>query len=299
LKIDILLVNPVFLSLDQAERELATPYFPLGLLYLAAFLRLKNFSVEIFDGTFEPDLAGFNRAMADLNPQVVGITAISPNREIALRLAKTSKENGALVILGGPDPTLSPQKYLNHPQVDLVVHHEGELTLVELLDVLVNRNRNISYSNIVGIAYRTPDGQVQVNPRRPYILDLDSLPQPARDMIDMDSYLEYWREHNGYASLTISLGRGCPYNCQWCQDAVHGPEFRIRSPQSVVSEVKNLTAEYNIDRLRVVDDVDGIDREWIEDWARYSDMEGVEMPFEALSDLKRKDIPMLDVRDTL
>lgn len=299
MKIDILLVNPVFLSLDQAERELATPYFPLGLLYLAAYLRHNHFSVEIFDGTFEPDLAGFSRALADLNPQVVGITAISPNREIALRLAKISKENGALVIVGGPDPTLFPQKYLCYPQVDFVIHHEGELTLVELLDGLLNRNREIRYANLDGIAYRNLDGRVKVNPRRPYILDLDSLPQPARDMIDMDSYLEYWREHNGYASLTISLGRGCPFNCKWCQDAVHGPEFRIRSPQNVVSEVKNLTAEYNIDRLRVVDDVDGIDREWIEDWARCSEMEGVETPFEALSDLKRKDIPMLDVRDTL
>jgi anaerobic magnesium-protoporphyrin IX monomethyl ester cyclase len=179
------------------------------------------------------------------------------------------------------------------------VHHEGELTLVELLDKITQNSSQIEYADIEGIAYRKPDGEVQVNPRRPYILDLDCLPHPARDMIDMENYLMYWREHNGYASLTINLARGCPYNCQWCQDSVHGPDFRIRSPQNVAAEVKNLTEEFNFDRLRVVDDVDGIDREWIEEWARHSKMEGVDMPFEALSDLKRKDIPMLDVRDTL
>ena len=296
---DILLVNPVFLSLDRAERELATPYFPLGLLYLAAFVRQNKYAVEMFDGTFEPSQAGFTQALADHRPRVVGITAVSPNREIALELAKKAKESGAVVLVGGPDPTQFPERYLQHTQVDFVVHHEGELTLVELLDRILRGNRKFRFEDIEGIAYRKPDGEIQLNPRRPYILDLDSLPQPARDMINVECYLDYWREHNGYASLTINLTRGCPYNCQWCRESVHGPDFRIRSPRSVVSEVKNLTDEFNFDRLRVVDDVDGIDREWIEDWARYSKMEGVDTPFEALSDLKRKDIPMLDVRDTL
>jgi anaerobic magnesium-protoporphyrin IX monomethyl ester cyclase len=140
---------------------------------------------------------------------------------------------------------------------------------------------------------------VIVNPRRPYILDLDELPLPARDLIDVDQYLDTWRQRNGYASLTISVARGCPYGCRWCQDAVHGPELRQRSPQGVVAEVKALMARYDIDRLRLVDDVDGIERDWLEAWAECAQAEGAVLPFEALNDLGRQDIPMLDVRDTL
>ena len=138
-----------------------------------------------------------------------------------------------------------------------------------------------------------------VTPRRSYLLNLDDLPLPARDLIDMDQYLRTWREHNGYASLTISVARGCPYGCEWCQDAVHGTDYRQRSPESVVAEVKALKDIYQIDRLRVVDDVDGIDQEWIESWANAAEAEDAVIPFEALNNLERQDVPMLDTRDAL
>jgi radical SAM superfamily enzyme YgiQ (UPF0313 family) len=156
-----------------------------------------------------------------------------------------------------------------------------------------------SLVDIAGIAYRAQDGEVIVNPRRGNKLDMDELPLPARDLIDMDKYLNIWREHHGYASLSISVARGCPYGCEWCEDAVHGQEFRLRSPESVVAEVKALNRTYNLDRLRVVDDVDGIEREWIEAWNEVAEAEQVVVPFEALYDVQRKDIPMLDIRDCL
>lgn len=298
--LDILLVHPVFLSQDQAERELMSPYFPLGLLYLGAFLRERGFQVEIFDGTFRNGPADFQAVLNRLEPKAVGIGVVRPNRQTALALAAIAHEGGAQVILGGPDPTLSPEEYLREPAVDYVVHHEGELTLAELLAHLSAHPRAPrSLAEIAGIAYRDGDGQAVVNPRRPYILNLDEMPPPARDMIDMDHYLEVWREQNGYASLTISVSRGCPYGCQWCQESVHGPGYRQRSPESVVAEVKALMERYDIDRLRLVDDVDGIDRAWIETWAGLAEAEGAVMPFEALNDLERQDIPLLDVRDSL
>jgi radical SAM superfamily enzyme YgiQ (UPF0313 family) len=150
-----------------------------------------------------------------------------------------------------------------------------------------------------GIAYRDEKSEVVVNPRRNYLLNLDELPLPARDMVDIEKYLQVWREQNGYASLSISVSRGCPYGCKWCAESVHGQEFRIRSVESVVAEVKSLKQTYNIDRLRVVDDVDGIDAEWITDWAEVAQSEAATLPFEALYEVERKDIPMLDIRDSL
>ena len=292
--IDILLVNPVFLIQNEAERELMNPYFPLGLLYLAAFIREQGFRVEIFDGTFLDGLNAFEISLEQYSPRLVGISAVKPNREMALSVAEKAKAFGAQVILGGPDPTYTPKTYLASPAIDLVVHHEGELTLLELLRSEINE-----YPQIDGIAYRDQDGQIIINSRREYILNLDELPLPARDLIDMDHYLDVWREHNGYASLTISLARGCPFGCEWCKDAVHGSNLRQRSPENVAAEVKSLMEIYDIDRLRVVDDVDGLDRDWITEWAKAAQSESAVVPFEALNDLRRQDIPMLDVRDSL
>jgi len=306
--IDILLANPLFLDQDEAERELMTPYFPLGLLYLASYLRERDFSVDVFDGTFADGETAFADALRRHRPRVVGLTALQPTRQAALTLAHIAHDFGATVILGGPDPTQTPATYLADPAVDIVVHHEGEETLVELLTILrrVNGAARQSAPHAVphlrairGLAFRDADGELVVTPPRSYLAELDSLPLPARDLIDMDKYLEVWRDQNGYASLSISVGRGCPYGCEWCQDAVHGPELRLRSPENVVAEMKALKEAYQIDRLRVVDDVDGLSREWLETWAEAAQAQDAVIPFEALNDLERKDIPMLDVRDTL
>ncbi len=299
MSIDILLVNPVFLSQNEAEAELMNPYFPLGLLYLAGFIRDKGFRVEIFDGTFLDGASDFEVALAQHAPKVVGITAVQPNREMALDLAHRAQSFGAKVILGGPDPTYKPEFYATAPGVDIVVHHEGELTLVEVLHFLLKAYPKQDLDKIEGIAFVTETGAVTITPRRSYILNLDNLPLPARDLIAMDQYLDIWREHNGYTSLTISVARGCPYGCEWCQDAVHGPDYRQRSPENVAAEVKALQDVYQIDRLRVIDDVDGLDREWIETWAVAAEAEGAVVPFEALNDLERQNIPMLDTRDSL
>lgn len=300
MSIDILLVNPVFLSQNEAERELMSPYFPLGLLYLGAFLRDRDFQVEIFDGTFMDGDQDFIKALDKHNPKVVGITAVKPNREMVLELAEMAKDSGSFVIVGGPDPTYTPEYYLCDHSVDLVVHHEGELTLVKILEAMkVDENGVSSLVGMPGIAHRDENGNVVVNPRRKYLLNLDELPPPARDMIDIEKYLQVWKEQNGYASLSISVSRGCPFGCQWCADAVHGQEFRIRSAESVVAEVKSLMQTYNIDRLRVVDDVDGIDANWISDWAAVAQDQQAVLPFEALYEVERREIPMLDIRDSL
>lgn len=297
---NVLLCNPLFLNQSAEEREASSPYFPLGLLYLAAYIRERGHQVAVFDGTFTEGEADFVRVLAEIRPDVVGLTALMPTKEAALRLAQIAKEAGKTVFIGGPDPTYDPKAYLEYPQVDIVVHHEGEITLVVLLDLLEKGQLTAEYlQEEPGIAFRDKDGRFIVNRPRPYIQDLDSLPFPARDLIDMDKYLETWREQNGYSSLTLATSRGCPYGCEWCQDAVYGQDYRQRSPENVTAELKQLKATYEIDRLRVVDDVDGIDRTWLEEWAKTAEAQEAVIPFEALNDLERQDIPMLDVRDSL
>ncbi len=296
----ILLCHPLFLSLNPEEQALQSPYFPLGLLYLAGYVRAQGHEVAVFDGTFEEDVSAFSARLAAEKPDLVGISAVLPLRDMALALAADAKAAGVLTILGGPDPTKDPASYLQFPQVDMVVHHEGEQTLDALLRLIDAGSLTPELLALEpGIAYRDATGRPVVNQPRPPVENLDELPLPARDLIDMDRYLDTWREENGYASLTIATSRGCPYGCDWCRDSVHGQDFRQRSPESVAAEMKQLKETYDIDRLRVVDDVDGIERDWVEDWAEAAAAADAAIPFEALYDLERQDLPMLDVRDTL
>ena len=295
----ILFCHPMFLSKSLAEQASSSPYFPLGLLYLAGYVREQGHQVAMFDATFAEDESAFAEALTAEKPDVVGISALLPTREMALVLANMAQEKGIPVIVGGPDPTKSPADYLAYPQVDVVVHHEGEQTINALLDLVDAHNLTVAaLYNEQGVAFRD-SGQVVVMQPRPPIENLDALPQPARDLIDVSRYLNVWKETNGYSSITISTTRGCPYGCEWCRDAVHGNAYRQRSPESVAAEVKLLKETYQVDRLRVVDDVDGIDREWLEEWKETAVSLNAVIPFEGLNELKRQDIPMLDVRDSL
>lgn len=295
----ILFCHPLFLSLCPEEQAAQSPYFPLGLLYLAGYVRDRGHKVAMFDGTFAEDVSAFAETLAQEQPQVVGISALLPTREMALTLAEMAQAAGAIVIVGGPDPTKSPAVYLANPAVDLVVHHEGEQTIAALLDLVDTGQLDTAVlHHEPGIAFRA-NGRAVINQPRPPIENLDTLPLPARDLIDMDKYLHMWQETNGYSSLTIATTRGCPYGCEWCADAVHGNGYRQRSPESVAAEMKLLKETYQIDRLRVVDDVDGMSREWLEAWADTAVALDAVIPFEALNDLERQDIPLLDVRDSL
>lgn len=293
------LAHPLFLAHSPTEQAASSPYFPLGLLYLASYVREQGHDVAIFDGTFQPDEASFARHLAKHKPQVVGLSALITSRDTALRLAAMAAEAGAIVVVGGPDPTLDPTPYLADENVDIVVHHEGEQTIARLLELRDLRQLDIEHlMHEPGVAFRL-DGTVRINHPRPPIENLDELPLPARDLIDMDRYLHQWQEDNGYSSITVSTSRGCPYGCEWCRDAVHGDGFRQRSPESVAAEMKQLKDLYGVQSIRVIDDVDGIDRTWIEAWADAAEQLDAVIPFEALNRLERTDLPLLDVRDSL
>ncbi|MCP5098327.1 MAG: hypothetical protein GY943_22490 [Chloroflexi bacterium] len=295
----ILFCHPLFLNKNPDEQAASSPYFPLGLLYLAGYVREKGHKVTIFDATFAEDESAFAQAIEAEKPDMIGISALLPVRQTALSLAEIAKSYGSTVVIGGPDPTKSPAVYAAHSSVDIVVHHEGEQTITALLDLVDSGKLTaVSLKTTLGIAFQDGE-QIIITQPRPPIADMNTLPLPARDLIDVNRYLNVWQEMNGYASLTISTTRGCPYGCEWCADAVHGNEYRQRSPESVAAEVKLLKETYKIDRIRVVDDVDGISRDWLETWAETAVSLDAVIPFEGLNELQRQDIPMLDVRDSL
>jgi len=286
---DLLLVNPLFLHDDPVEQRLMTPYFPLGLLYLAAAAREAGYSVALFDGMFARGGDGaFAAALAREQPRIVGISALATVREAALRLAGLADQYGATVIAGGADPTGRPESYLRHKvngrrPVRLVVIGEGEETLLELLRLLIGGMAVAERTGVAGLAFLDSAGEMIQTPARRHCSDLDSLPLPARDLIDVEAYRHAWRRRHGFFSLSLITSRGCPYGCTWCQKSVFGRSFRVRSPQKVAEEMSLIKQQYHPDQIRIIDDVLGIDRRWARAWREAVLAQDAVLPFECLS----------------
>src|SRR5438105_578044 len=90
-------------------------------------------------------------------------------------------------------------------------------------------------------------GRVQRTAPRPAIQDLDSLPWPDRDVLNMDEYFKAWKSHHGESSVSLITARGCPFHCSWCSSEVFGHTHRQRSPKNVVDEMLMLKQRYNPD----------------------------------------------------
>jgi radical SAM superfamily enzyme YgiQ (UPF0313 family) len=286
---DLLLINPLFLHDDPVERRLMTPYFPLGLLYLAATAREAGYKVSIFDAMFESSDEAFVTALEREQPRVVGISVLTTVRAAAFRLAELARRHGATVVVGGADVTGRPESYLRHRSngfhlVDIAVIGEAEQTLLELLPHLLNgKGIGPNLNGVKGLAYLDPEGQVVRTPARPHLQDLDGLPLPARDLIDVEAYRRVWQSHHRFFSLSLIATRGCPYGCSWCQKSVFGRSFRPRDPTSVADEMRFLKEQYRPDQIRIVDDVMGIDRQWVRAWHDAVLARDAVIPFECLS----------------
>lgn len=288
--VDITLVHPLFINKDPVEQKIMTPYFPLGLMYLGAVLRRQGYRVEMFDCAFRQDYTEFEQYMARVRPPVVGITSLITIRRHALILAEIAHRYGATVILGGPDPTGIPKRYLFHRgsggelPVDIVVFDEGEATIQELAGHLFRRaNCPSRLQDIAGLRLRGDLGQVVATAPRPLIADLDALPFPARDLVDFDSYRQAWRKAHGYWSLSLINTRGCPYVCSWCQKAVFGRTYRSRSAANSADELRLIKASYSPDQVRIVDDITGVRRQWIPRWRDEVLARDAVLPFECLT----------------
>ncbi len=261
----VALINPKFrLPIDTRT----TPH--LGLAYLAAFSEQRGDEVVIFDADVEKQpLVEFIQAF---RPQVVGITANTPQVKQAWRTAKAIKEvQDCLIVLGGPHVSVLPEESCEKPFVDVVVRGEGEETWVDVcnrLEVYLKDQpayhteafmhaENEIFNDCLGVSYKTSDGQIHNNPDRTPIADLDSLPWPAYHHFKMDRYtnLQPATDHvDGARSFSILTSRGCPYRCTFCSQSIMPIKWRSRSAESVLAEWRHLVEDLGALEIGVLDD---------------------------------------------
>src|ERR1041385_7572589 len=278
--IDILLGHAYFLKYDIIERRVMKPYPPLGILYLSAFLKHNGFSVEVFDATFK-DFEDFKAAVQRTRPRIVGFYANIITRANVFRLAQIAKANGVeYVIAGGPDASEWCDAYFANG-VDVIGTNEGELTLQELIPWLQQKGMS-GLEQVRGIIFMK-NGRVNRTPPRPAITDLDSLPWPDRDVLNMDQYFQAWKSRHGESSVSLITARGCPFHCAWCSSEVFGHTHRQRSPKNVVDEMMMIQQRYNPDIMWLSDDVLTINRKWSLQFFDEVRQRGAAYPYECLS----------------
>lgn len=278
----ILLINPAITIYGE---DVTSPQIrpPLGLLYIAAVCEQQGHEVKLLDCMAAsmnhveilPD--GGNRyglrrenmvkSVGEFAPDVVGISAMfTAFSQDAFDAARVAKEwNPSLpVILGGMHASTSPKEVLQDKNVDFAVLGEGELTIVELLAAIAE---NKSYSEVKGLAYRGTTGDILFTPPRERIQDLDSLPKPARHLIDMQFYSSV-AEHEPdnyimkHPYTTIYTSRGCPGQCIYC--AAHNVwhhRWIARSAEDVLNEIEDLVTTYGIKEIHFLDDNASVNRE--------------------------------------
>jgi radical SAM superfamily enzyme YgiQ (UPF0313 family) len=163
---------------------------------------------------------------------------------------------------------------------DFVLLGEGEQSLLELLNAI--RDGQQDFSSIKGLTY-LQNGVPYRTPARPVMRDLDALPMPAWDLVDIPAYRAVHMEHHGYFSLNISTTRGCPFKCNWCAKPIYGNRYNARSPRHVIRELAWLKEQFDFDHIWFCDDIFGLKPGWVSEFADLVEQEDLKFRFKIQS----------------
>lgn len=268
---DILFTHSYFYRFDEKQWRNRQPYPPYGTLYAAAVMRDLGFRVALFDTNLKKSAAEIAPVLAEKQPRYLVIyddgfnyltkMCLTKMREAAFELIRLGKKSGCVVLVCSSDSTDHFEKYLERG-ADFVMHGEGEITLREL--VLKLEAGETEFAGLPGISFLNAEKRAVKNAPRAVETALDSLPDPAWDLVEMADYQSIWCENHSFFSLNMATTRGCPYKCNWCAKPIYGNRYHTRSPERVVSEIELLTKKYGADHFWMADDIFGLKPGWVQ-----------------------------------
>lgn len=222
-------------------------WFPQGLAYIAAALEKAGYGVKIYSQDKEHYPEEHLTEYLDRNKfNFIGVGVIAGyyqyRKLLKISEAINKSRQRPYFLLGGHGPSPEPEFFLKKTQADAVVIGEGEVTIIELLDAVVNRK---PLRGVNGIAFLEGD-KAFVTDKRELMNDIDILPLPAYHLFPIDYYrlMRIPQATNRDFALPILSGRGCTFTCAFCYRMDKG--FRPRSNASIIDEIKFLKANYGI-----------------------------------------------------
>lgn len=280
----VLLTHSYFYRLDPKQWADARPYPPLGTLQAAAVVRgygsddqkirrpdeiAGRHEVRVFDTGLRRSPEELATELESFRPDIVAIhddgfnyltkMCLTVMRDACFRMIALAKAQGCRVAVSSSDSTDNYAEYLAKG-ADAVILGEGEITLHDLVQ---HWSTGTDHTAVPGIAFR--EGTlVKVNPKRPVMRDLDALPIPAWDLIDVAPYRAIWMRSQGFFSLNVATTRGCPFKCNWCAKPIYGNRYNSRSPEHVVKEIAYLMEHHAPDHLWMCDDIFGLKPGWVQ-----------------------------------
>ena len=282
---DVFLTHGYFLQEDKIEQVIMRPYPPLGLLYISAFLKEQKVETMVYDSTFS-SFEALKKSLVEQKPALVALYAnlmTKINLIKIIRFIRSQEElSSTKIVLGGPDVTYNKENYMN-AGADFLIIGEGEQTMFELSDAI---KKDASVDEITGLVH-WKEGEIVVNPPRVKIKQVDDLPMPDREAIELDLYLSAWKARHGSSTISLSTQRGCPYTCNWCSTAVYGQSYRRRSAKLVADEVAYLIERYAPDSLWFVDDVFTVSHKWITELHEEFTQRNIKIAFECITRAER------------
>ena len=296
---DVLLTHSYHLPFDRKQVRKMEPYPPLGTLYAAGLLRAHGNSVAVFDTMLQEPQAGFREALREHRPRIVAIyeddfnfltkMCLTRMRDVAWGMIEAARQAGVRVVVHGSDATDHAADYLRNG-CDYVLEGEAEYALLELVSAMTGGGDPTTIPGVKWLKGSGRQASVEMRAHRP-MHGRGDLPLPARDLIDVTSYRTAWKSPGRPFSLNLIASRGCPFRCNWCAKPIFGDAFQLRAAAEVALEMKLLKETYGAEHLWFADDIFGLNRHWLQDFARCVEEQDCAMPFkiQARADLLTKE----------
>jgi anaerobic magnesium-protoporphyrin IX monomethyl ester cyclase len=266
----VLFTHSYFLQLDAKQLLSQTPFPPLATLYAAALLRENQHEVKLADLQFAASAKEIEEHIHSFQPDVFVIyddgfnyltkMCLSNMREAAFEMQAIAKQYRLPIIVSSSDATDHLKAYFDKG-ADYIIIGEAENSLLEIITHLKNKTLE-NIDAVYGIAYQSK-GEVVKTPARLVLKDLDSLPAPAWDLVDIAPYKSAWLKKHGYFSLNFVTTRGCPYKCNWCAKPIYGNRYNSHSPEAIAQQIKYWQDKFGFTHVWFADDIFGLKPNWL------------------------------------
>lgn len=310
--------NPHVLIIIPPE-TFRRPIPQLGVLYLAGALKRKGIPCRLLDcKVADIDFDGIHRykiversllhpiqwnvireKIIDYHPDIIGITALTPQIKNGAKIAQMVKEEfkDVPVLVGGVHASALPRETLEEfPSFDVLFRGEAEQTLCDFVELW--RDESSEWKNLPGIFYRE-NGDIKESAGFPRLEDMDSLPFPARDMAPMSEYQSYLNASkylgDAYAAGSMMTSRGCPSRCTFCTSpGIRGRQFRAQSPARVLDEMSYVMKHYGVKVFLFWDDIFTVDRQRVHEICDHIISQNWNIAFTCFSKVGQIDVPLME-----